>query len=212
MKSLINKTDYQAESDAVFSLTYEDLFLESDLSKGDCKLIKEEVNYILSKRKKSSRLIDVVKIANQFKISVQQREFPNNDVYSISFFEPYARKRKGIICVREDFCTTETEDDYLFRCKRYATACMLGYYILYWKKKHAFKLDRKVEKEGKYIERIRYFARCLMMPEGMLLPALDFSKQLFKDEESRIKCLAHAFSVPCSVVKRRFEETNIQLN
>ena len=68
------------------------------------------------------------------------------------------------------------------------------------------------QKKGKYIERIRYFARCLTMPEWMLLPALDFSKQLFEDEEGRIKCLAHAFSVPYSIVKRRFEETNISLD
>lgn len=212
MKNRTNRIGYQTERDAVFSLNCEDLFSESDLSKSDCKLIKKEVDNILHKRKKSSCLIDIVAIVNQHKISVRKGEFPNSKVYSIAFFEPYARKSKGIIHVNEDFKIPESEADYQFRCSRYVTACMFGYYVLYWKKKHVFKLDRALEKEGKYIERIRYFARCLTMPEGMLLPALDFSKQLFKDEEGRIKSLAHAFSVPCSVVKRRFGETNIPLD
>lgn len=200
-----------SEKDVVFSLSYDDLFSEFELSKSDCRLIGEQVNHILRKRKKSSGLIDVVKIAKQLKVSTRQIEFPNNDVFVISFFEPYERKRKGIIYIREEFCITETEEDYLFRCKRYATACMLGYYVLYWKRKHLFKIDRKAEKEDKYIERIRYFARCLLLPEGMLLPALDFAKQLYKDEDGRVKCLAHAFSVPYCVVRRRFAETGITL-
>ena len=130
MKNRISKNNYQTEKDVVF-LNCEDLFSESDLSKSDCRLIKEEVDNILHKRKESSCLIDVVAIVNQHKISVRKGEFPNSSVYSIAFFEPYARKSKGIIHVNEDFKIPECEANYQFRCSRYITACMLGYYILY---------------------------------------------------------------------------------